>query len=285
MIISIKHLKKILKKYGDKIDIRFFKDINVKGKKYLSDDIVLKEHASIFEKNDIKGIEILYNYNLYEYLSKEFPLEFREPYNVVDFVNLDRILENFNNINAATPRKRFIYMLGDIYGRDTKDGKRNIILGHNEAVTYQKWNDVKRLINKNAKFLFRNSEMAIIIFVDLKEKNNSTYVERFKKNTDLISILVSEKKNHKFKLAPGFVPTEDVFSVTDPGSLLNEYKQSNARLIIIGDHLNDDYKRALFQVKEYDKYVRMMVVPSIDQSNLNHFIRQLQLVYKTDKWN
>ena len=46
-------------------------------------------------------------------------------------------------------------------------------------------------MDRNQSFLYRNSEVAIIIFVDLKVASQKEYMERFKINTDLISLIVS----------------------------------------------------------------------------------------------
>ena len=57
-----------------------------------------------------------------------------------------------------------------------------------------------------------------------------------------------------------------------------------AKLIIIGEVLNKSYKDALISVKRYDKYVRMMVIPQIDHTNLDHFFKQVSLVYNSNRW-
>ena len=61
--------------------------------------------------------------------------------------------------------------------------------------------------------------------------------------------------------------------MTEPETLLEEYIRSNARLIIIGEKLDDSYKRALLQVRNYDKFVRLMVVPVLDHKNMHGFFQ------------
>jgi pentose-5-phosphate-3-epimerase len=96
--------------------------------------------------------------------------------------------------------------------------------------------------------------------------------------------MVSNRTDYAREIAPDFIPTEDIISVTDPTNLLETYIESNARLIIIGENINESYKQALIKVKRFDKFVRMMVVPSIDHSNLDHFFKQMALVYNSDRW-
>ncbi|MCP4132585.1 MAG: hypothetical protein GY754_16595 [bacterium] len=284
MKLTLEQIQQVLVNYSGEVDIKYFFDIRLKGHKFLSSDLILVDHLAVFRKYGLKEIEVFYTISLYEYLSREFPTEFRIPYEYLNFMDMDRKLEALEKVNASTKRKRFLYMIGDIYRNDTKEG-RAIVLRHNEPLTYQKWNAVKPSLNKNDNFQYRNSEVPIIIFVDLTTNAAEDFVVRFKKNTDLISFIVSRKKKHSYKIAPGFVPTEDVVSVTDPATLLDEYIRTNARLIIIGENLNETYKKALIKVKEYDKYVRMMLIPAIDHSNLEHFIHQVKLVYNSDRWS
>jgi hypothetical protein len=110
------------------------------------------------------------------------------------------------------------------------------------------------------------------------------YIERFKINTDLISLIVSRSQEPAHFISPDFIPTEDVVSVTDPASLLEEYIRINARLIIIGEKLEETEKRALLRVRNYDKFVRLLVVPVLTHQSIDDFFRQVKLVYNYDRW-
>lgn len=284
MKISVDHLERLFEKYEEKLQIKYFSDLVVRGNCYLASDIVLPEHMKHLKDQQIQEIDIFYDRKLYEYLSSEFPATFRKPFGRLSFLELDRHLEMLNTVNGQTRRKRYIQMVGEVYGMDSVEGKRIILIGHNEMIDFRKWNGVKRNIDRDYQFYYRNSEVSIIVFVDLSMPGGSGYVEKFKKSTDLISLLVSKIQDFDDIIAPDFLPTEDVISVTDPSLLLEEYIKSNARLIIIGEQLNDSYKRALINVRKYDKYVRMLVVPALDHRNLNHFFKQVTLVYNVDRW-
>lgn len=284
MKLTIEQLENLFSKYpSTDLDIKYFESINLGDQKFLPTDIVLKDHIPRLAKNKIQEIEVIYTPQLYDFVHGLYPAEFRGPYGSMEFMEMDRYLELLDTINTHSYRKRYIRMIGDVYGIDTKEGKRTIILRHDEKLNYRKWNDLKRLFSKKQKFLYRTSECGIIIFVNLSMNSDSAYVMRFKKNTDLISILVS-KKDCKEDIAPDFISTEDVISVTDPDDLLNQYIASEARLIIIGDILDDLYKKALLDLRKYDKYVRMIVVPELDYTNIEHFIKQVKLVYNSDRW-
>ena len=284
MKVTVQQLSQLFDKYGDGVEIKYFDDIAVSGNTYLSTDLLLPAHLPRLSESHISDLEVFYTPSLYECLSREFPAGFRKPYGKLRLSEMDRLLEELRNANMHSKRKRYIRIVGDIYGIDMNLGKRIILLRHNELLDFKKWNNLKRDIDRNQAFLYRNSEVSIIIFVDLKVSNQRDYIERFKINTDLISLLVSRGQEQANMIAPDFIPTEDVISVTESGVLLEEYIRSNARLIIIGEKLDDFYKRALLQVRNYDRYVRLTVVPVLDHKNIHDFFSQVKMVYIYDRW-
>ncbi|MBN1534993.1 MAG: hypothetical protein JXA20_20160 [Spirochaetes bacterium] len=284
MKLKITHLKRLFSKYDERLNIKYFSDLVFRGNAFLHNDILLPGHITQLEVHGIKEVEVFYDRNLYECLTIEFPHDFRKPYGKMTFIEMDRHLEMLNNANTQSRRKRYVQMVGDIYGIDPNEGKRIIVVAHNEIVDYRKWNVLKRSLDREHTFCYRNSEVPIMIFVDLSKHTDGGYVEKFKKNTDLISLMVSKIDETNNIIAPDFIPTEDVISVTDPANLLEEYIKNNVRLIIIGEQLNDSYKIALVNVRKYDKYVRMLVVPALNHSDLPHFFKQVSLVYNVDRW-
>jgi hypothetical protein len=175
--------------------------------------------------------------------------------------------------------------VGDVYSIDPVSGRRVILFGHNDVLDYRIWNEKKRQVNKEQKFNFRSSECGIILFVNMKPDAETSYVERFRKNTDLVTSIVTRKKDSRVEISPDFIPAEDTISVNDPDNLLNVYMNSNARLIIIGETITEPYKRSLLQVKQYDRFVRMMVVPHINPGEIDHFLMQVKMVYNSDRWS
>ncbi|MBN2160856.1 MAG: hypothetical protein JW807_15815 [Spirochaetes bacterium] len=284
MKVTVEQISRLFDKHGDSIEVKYFDDVIVRGSAYLSTDLVLPAHISRLKESNVSEIEVFYTANLYELLSKEFPVEFRKPFNRLHLTDMDRLLENIRDANAQSKRKRFVRLVGDVYGVDKALGKRVILIKHNEPLDFKKWNNLKREFERGQVFPFRNSEVAILIFVDLKVARQKEYVERFKINTDLISMIVTRSQDTANIISPDFIPTEDVVSVTEPGVLLEEYIRSNARLIIIGEKLDDSCKRALLQVRNYDKFVRLLVVPALYQNDIHDFFHQVKVVYNTDRW-
>ncbi len=284
MKITIEQLSRLFDRYGEKLDVKYFDDILIKESCYLSTDLVLKAHLPRLAENGITEIEVFFTPGLYDHLTQEFPAEFRKPYGRCTMSEMDRKLEELRDANTQSKRKRYLRWIGEIYGVDKSLGRRVILLRNNEPVDFKKWNNLKRDVDRNHYFHYRNSEVAVIIFVDLQVARQKEYIERFMINTDLISLIVSKSQEPGNIIAPDFIATEDVISVTEPGMLLEEYIRSNARLIIIGEKLDDFYKRALLQVRNYDKFVRLLVVPSLDHDNSQDFFRQVKLVYNNDRW-
>jgi hypothetical protein len=285
MKLTVNQLSHLFDRHGDKLEMRYFNDFEVGGgNSILSTDLVLPVHLKLLSENNIDAIEVFYNPVLYEYLSREFPVNFRRPYGRVTITEMDRLLENLTNANNQSKRKRYIRMVGEVYDIDKKTGRNIVVLRHDEPLDYRKWNELKRNIDRNQMLLYRNSEVAIIIFVNLILSSQKFYIDHFKINADLISLIVSRSLEPGHFISPDFIPTEDVVSVTDPSVLLEEYIRMNARLIIIGEKLEDSDKRALLQVRKYDKFVRLLVVPVLDHKSTNDFFRQVKLVYNNDRW-
>lgn len=284
MKITLDQLEQIFAAHGDSLGLTYFDDVVVRGTAFLATDIILPDHLRPLREGGLTEVEVLYTPPIYQILHQAFEASFRSPSGRLSYTALDRHLEELRGVGTQTRRKRFIHLVGDIYGIDTVKGKRHIVLHHNEPLDYYKWNSVKRQIDKEQVFLYRNSEVQIIVYVNMTVKTGPAYVERFRINTDLISLLVSRRDGQETPIAPDYVGTEDVTSVTDPASLLTEYIRTNARLIIIGEKLVESDKIALMEVKKYDKFVRMLVVPVLDQRNQDHFLRQVRLVYNSNRW-
>lgn len=284
MRVTTGQLSRLFEAHGEGTEIKYFDNVVIEGNSYLSTDLLIPAHIPKLEENNIDTVEVFYTPHLYDLLSREFPADFRKPFGRLRLPEMDRLLEELRDANAHTRRRRYLRMVGDIYGIDPGAGKRVILLHHNEPLDMKKWNDLKREIDRSQQFLYRNSEVPIIIFTDLKSADGKRFVDRFSINADLISLLVTRSQEPGTTIAPDFVPTEDVISVTEPPLLLEEYVRSNARMIIIGEELDEICKRALLEVRNYDRYVRLLVVPALNRDNTMDFFRQVQLVYLHDRW-
>ena len=175
MLVKIEHLKKILE-HNPACICKYLQNYTIKGKAYYESNQIFIDDIYRFEQAGIGEIEIKYDEVIYSFLSQLFPKDYRVPYSSADFISFDRKLETLDRVSTLTKRKRYLICIGDIYSFDQHSGKMITVFKHNEAVDYKKWNQLKRLVDKNKRILYRNSENGIIIFVNLQPHADSSYI-------------------------------------------------------------------------------------------------------------
>jgi hypothetical protein len=283
MKIEIKKLQYIINKYIDEFSCLYYADITVEGKKFKAGTEVLLLDVNHFAKAGMKELDIRYNVTLYEYLAREFPTDFRKPVRWIDYPTLNRLLEELDMANSQSRRKRFLYVVGDIYRSDRKTAVKEIVLRHDEKLDSQKWKANKIYIDGGEKFFLRNSENGIIIYGNLKSEE---FVDDngLRRKMDLLGMMLTHRYDKKFEISPDFIPNTDIYRVSSPEKLLGEYINTNAKLILIGDTVTTKDKEALIQVKRHDPYVRMMVSPPLNPDNIDHVLLQIKMMYNTDRW-
>ncbi len=240
------------------------------------------EFTNALKEANIDEIEVLYTEALYSKLISINSLKYRRPFGKKPFVEIDKILTEFKEINKKSKRQRYLISCSEQYSRN-KYGKLIPVLKFGESLTYDRWQEIKPKIDKKKSLYFRYSENGIIVFVDLRP-GGEDYLNRFYKNSDLVTSLVGRKSTDKIVIAPDFIGSTDVISVDNPENLLPEYSNGNWRLIIVGDNLSKDYADALQMVKSYDRYSRFMMATNIDLSKKEEFIRKVKDAYNADKW-
>jgi hypothetical protein len=284
MIVEIKKLQYLINKYTDEFNCYYHNDTVIDGKKHKAGTEVLLIETNQLLKSGIRELEVQYNVTLYEYLIREYPVEYRRPARWVDSSTLEKILAELELANAQSKRKRFLYIVGDVYRSDSKPAQPELILRHGDRLDFQKWKSIKIYIDSNQKFFLRDSEVGIIIFGKVKSEDYVDEKDGYRKKLDLIGSMLSHKFDKKFEISPDFIPNKDVFRVETPGKLAEEYINTNARLIAISETLTASHKEALLQVKRYDPFVRMMVLPPLSPDNIDDILIQLKMVYSTDRW-
>jgi hypothetical protein len=283
MKIEVKKLQYIINKYIDEFSCLYYADVTVDGKKFKAGTEVLLLDVNLFAKAGMKELEIRYNVTLYEYLAREFPTDFRKPVRWIDYPTLNRLLEELDMVNSQSRRKRFLYVVGDLYRSDRKTAVKEIVLRHDEKLDSQKWKANKIYIDGGEKFFLRNSENGIIIYGNLKSEE---FVDDngLRRKMDLLGMMLTHRYDKKFEISPDFIPNTDIFRVASPEKLLGEYINTNAKLILIGDTVTTKDKEALIQVKRHDPFVRMMVSPPLNPDNIDHVLLQIKMMYNTDRW-
>lgn len=240
------------------------------------------EVAEAFRKSGLSEADFVYTEKLHQALATTLPERYRFPFASLSFVELDKTITALVQINRKSGRVRTVLSQMELYRRNGNNIE--VLLGFGEEITAARWNALKAVVDKRQRFDIRYSECGIIVFVDLRPQGEN-FLQRFYRNSDLVTSLVGHRHDERVKIAPDFVRELDVFTVDDPGKLLDVYQEKNARLIIIGDALSDDYKTALARVKHHDPFARFLMATNIDQGHLDAFLLQVRKTYLADNYN
>jgi hypothetical protein len=241
--------------------------------------IIPKDYIYEIKKAGVKEIDIHYTHQLYEYLCSYCTDHFRIPSAVKTFMEIDKIINTFEAVNRTTKRKRSLYILKEIYNR-TND--LDPIVRYNEMLDFRKWNLLKRDIKKDTNLPILFSEIGIIIFVDLTRRTGN-YIDRFKKNADLCTLLTLRRSDcAELQISPDFNALTDIWAVNEPARLFDTYVEKSPRLVILGDTIDDTYKAALLDIKRYDKYARIVVMNDINPAESKTLLEKIKKIYNTD---
>jgi hypothetical protein len=239
------------------------------------------------KEEGVDKIDLLFSNALYKMLNVLNPCRFKDPCDYKSFIEIDKIINSFKYINRFSKRKRNFSFLCEIY--NINDNGFNPIIKFNEIIDDDKWNYIKTKISKikkDTKFPILYNEVGIIVCVDLTRQNDSNFIERFKKNADLCSILVQKKQNSRTVcISSELNELTDIWAVNEPDNLLDTYIEKNARLIVIGDSLNDTYRAALLKVKNYDKFARFFVVNNINPTDSNELLMSISNAYRKNNYS
>jgi hypothetical protein len=287
MKIKIDEAQRIAEKYGtDEVPILFLSDAYVNthaGVVQISAGMRYDpSQYDLFIDGNVREVEVVFSERLYAKLCVNFPETWRLPVGRLDFINMDRFVEEIDNANSQNKRKRNIISLTEVYKRNPS-GHYETILKYGEKLDIKSWNQVKVNLNRNASIDYRLDECGIIIYVILNP-SDPNYAQKYMTFTSLITLLVEQKHLQDVTIAPDFYPQTDVFPVTDKESLLKTYGQNNVALVIVGDELSDDYKMSLAQLKMYDKYARMMVIRNPDPTQSKSILNMIRNLYGKKLW-
>jgi hypothetical protein len=227
-------------------------------------------------------VNCVYSEKLLMALSRLFPQQYRLPFRTVSYVELDKILHAMVKINSMSRRKREVICVDEVYRKE--ESLVSVLLPYGSTLDLETWNAVKIKIDRKRKFAIRFNEHGIIVFVDLRA-DGPDYLQRFYRNSDLVTSLVGHRHDATTVIAPDFLSEFDVYTVDDPGRLLPVYMENQTRLIIVGDVLSDEYKKALIAVRNHDKFARFIVATNIDQKNLDIFLSQVKKSYCSDNFD
>jgi hypothetical protein len=292
MIVQIDDIIKIIESCPD--DFIFTPIEDVELSQQYKKTVVLWHKGSRIPQKDIfelkqegvPEIDLLFSNSIYKMLTVLNPQRYKDPYALKTFIEIDKIINTFKKLNRVSKRQRHFSFLYEMY--NLNDEGFNPVIRFNEMIDDEKWNFIKTRISKSrkdVKFPIIFNEIGIIILVDLTSQSDSNYIERFKKNADLCSIIVQKKAdNPGFNISCDFNELTDVWTVNDPKDLLETYIQNNARLIVVGDTINQNCKNALMQVKNYDKFARFLIINNINPNDSKKLLLDIKRAYHTDKY-
>ncbi len=287
MKIKLEEALRIDEKYGSEdVPIIFLKDIFLNtggGVLQISQGMKFDESQSeMMLKANILEFDVVFTEKLLAKLIATFPDRYRYPQGRLNFLDMDRLVSELEDINRMSKRKRYVLSCTEVYSKNTQ-GMYEVILRYGEKLSYARWNEVKVKLGRNALLDYQLDEFGIIVFVML-DPTDPNYMKRFMKNTELISLIVEHKNEFDFNISPEFNPETDIYPVNNYNDLLQTYADKKVKLVIVGDELNEEYKLALAQLKRYDRYARMMVVQNPDPTRKKDIILTIKRMYNQNLW-
>lgn len=230
----------------------------------------------------LEKVNLIYSKDLLKKLNVIAPTEYRMAYALDRLAIVGRLLRLLQDESKNSGRERAIISSEDVY-KDPKKGDYSLLLSFGEKLSGRKWHKLKKLKGKDWRLSYRYNEHGILVLIDLRPRGGD-YLQRFFKNSRLISVFKGGKGKKPLRLSPEMAPGGDIHIVDDHRDLLKLYKKHSARLIVVGDALAEDYKRALVKVKEYDRYARFMLAANVDEMEEAEFIKGVALNYHRNPW-
>ena len=284
MNIFVKDILNLIesKKIDKPISVKLLFDVTVSTNyRIAAKDSLTPENTRYLLSKQIETVDVVYDKTLLSLLIYYYPQRYRVPTTSLNFVDMDKIISAYKEINKKSKRERFLISATEI--PDNKNPGK-FLLEYNEKIDFQKWNDIKTRLDKNIKLDIFYSESGIIILADLSSKQEN-YTQRFLQNTELVSLLVNPPEKMQIKICNSFVGTEDVIRVDDPAQLLPAYSKNNSKLVIFSENMRPDYTKALAQLKEWDRFVRLLMIKNINPREKEKTLQVIKKSYQTDHWD
>ncbi|MDH5682697.1 MAG: hypothetical protein OEZ36_13990 [Spirochaetota bacterium] len=284
MNIFVKDILNLLesKKLDEPVSVELLFDVSVSSNyRIAAKEKLTAENARYLLDHKIEKIDVLYDKKLLSLLIYFYPERYRVPTSSLSFVELDKIISAYKEINKKSSRQRYLISATEIH--DIKNPAR-LLLEYNEKIDFQKWNDIKTRLDKNIKLDVFYSERGIIVLADLSSKQEN-YTKRFLQTTELVSLLVNPPEKVQVKICHSFVGTVDVIRVDDPSELQSVYSANNSKLVIFSENMRPEYTKALAQLKEWDKFVRLLMIKNINPGEKEQNLQVIKRSYQTDHWD
>lgn len=285
MKIKLSELMKLSEKYADELDLILLSDIYLtEGGKYIELKAGTQFNPSYYElykAKNLNEIDIRYDEKLMAKLISNFPDSYRQPDGRKSVIELDRIVDYLETMNMSSKRKRNIIAACEIY-KINQNGYDEPVIYYGEKLDKIRWNQVKVRLNRNTLIDYKVDEYGILIYYPLKA-GDPNYAQKFIQFTELVSMIVESKKNGII-LYPDFNPNTDVFTANNRMELLKVYNDNRPSLVLVGGELDEDCKNSLIQLKQFDKYAKMILVKSPEPQKRAATLQEIKKVYGKKIW-
>ncbi len=240
---------------------------------------VTKESLDFLHKNRVSRVEIKFTRSLLATLNRINPSQYKLPNQVF---SAEEFLKELKFIHFANQHSRYQRHMHS--SMEVEDSSGKLLLRFEDALDLKKWQEVSKAWPKGLPIAFRYSEHKIILFLNLRVKGENVQ-KRFSHNLKIIDLLTH--RMHEFREFINLNKLnfeEDVLIVDEPDKILDIYTQSDVRLILIGDGIEPDFRKALVDIKKYDPYARFMLAQSLNPDEEEAFLLSVEGNYTRDNW-
>ncbi len=287
MNITIDLAKQLIDSFGtDSLELKYLDNVpvNITGEEnqFRKGNVFDKEHYKVLKKYGIEDFEVYFTPKIKKCLTQLYPHKYRPASKVLKYNELDRIITAFNEINKKSKRKRFIISGKDIWDKDNI----KVLLEYNNHISFEKWNEIKTKVDKDGNYPVRFSEHGILVLSDLKNQSDDEHYNIARKRAGLVSLLLNKEREYfpKGIISNDFFGDRDVFVVLEPHFLSIEYNKSNAKLVIVCEPITQDMKKAIAELNQVDKFVRLTIISEVDPSKKQDFFQKVKDAYNKDRW-
>ncbi len=285
MKIKLSELMILSKKYSDELDLILLNDLYINiGTKIIelkAGSQFNPEYYEYYQKLKLNEIDIKYDEKLYAKLISNFGNIYRQPDGRKTVIELDRIIDYLETMNLSSKRKRNIISMCEIY-KQTSQGYQEPIIFYGEKLDKIRWNQVKVKLSRNTLIDYKVDEWGILIFYPLKA-GDPNYAQKFMQFTELVSMIVESKKDGVI-LYSDFNPETDVFTANNRMELLKIYNDNKPSLVVVGGELDEECKTALIQLKQFDKYAKMILIKSPEPQKRVATLNEIKRIYGKNVW-
>ncbi len=285
MKLKLSELMTLSEKYGDELDLILLNDIYIPaGTKVIELKAGTQFNPAYYEdykKMNLLEIDIRYDERLMAKLISNFPEIYHQPDGRRSVIEIDRIIDSLETMNLSSKRKRSLISMCEIY-RINQNGYDEPVIFYGDKLDKIRWNQVKVKINRNTLIDYKVDERGIVIFYPLMA-GDPNYASKFIQFTELVSMIVESRKNGVI-LYPDFNPQTDVFTANNKMELLKIYNDNRPSLVVVGGELDEECKNSLLQLKQFDKYAKMILIKSPEPQKRLATLQEISKIYGKRVW-